>query len=217
MKRILIFLLAVILCSKTFSQDSKLLLGLELSPTMTWLRGNSRLGAVDLRFSYSAGLSAEYLVIPQISLKSGISYERKGSKFDLSMSDETGPLGTMDVYDNFDYLVLPILVSFSTKSKVKNYFDAGPYIGYLMSHKTIMSSYGDIPEATINNYSNTEKIDFGLSIGCGFSVPIGDNLLCDLGMKGNLGLIKTNKKDKSDNVLSKANSIGLLIGLKYKI
>jgi opacity protein-like surface antigen len=218
MKRTVIFLLALILCSKAFNQDSKLSLGIELSPTFSWLRGNANVGTSDSRIGYSAGLGTEYAISPQIAIKSGISYERKGSNPDLTMTNNSGEgMGTLKVKNNYDYLVVPVLVSFSTKGKVKDYFNAGPYVGYLISQKTIMGSFDNIPATTIDGTDKTKRIDFGLSLGCGLSIPVGDKLLFDLGLKGNFGLINTSKKVEPYSGDIKTNSIALLIGLKYKI
>jgi len=218
MKKIVILLVVVIYCSKTFSQESKMTIGLELSPSIAWLRGNSMSGTVDMRFSYSSGLTTEYFFNSQISLKSGLSYERKGSKTAISMTDNKGLAnGTMHVSNNYDYLILPVLASYSTKGEIKEFFNVGPYFGYLISQKTISSSYDNYPTKTIDNSANTKKIDFGLSLGCGMSIPVGDKFLFDLGFKGNFGFINTSKKETNDHVLTKTNSFGLLIGLKYRI
>lgn len=74
-----------------------------------------------------------------------------------------------------------------------------------------------MPEQTENNTENTKKIDTGLSIIIGLKVPLSENLFLDLDIRDYLGLINLSKIDIIDNGSIKTNSLGLQIGLKYKL
>jgi hypothetical protein len=220
MKTLVIFSMAfaLILCSNSFfAQDSKLSLGLKLKPTISWLGGLN--SVTDKRLSYSAGIISEYSLSSKLSIKSGISFERKGSIASLQFTDSTGmPSGPFDVTYNYDYLVVPVLASFSTKGngKVKVYFDGGPYICYLLSHKVNVGPYGTKPETTIDYSYMTKRIDLGLSLGTGLSVALTNSLDFDLGLDANLGLINS-RKYNSFNTVIRPNSLGLTMALKYRL
>ena len=200
------------------AQDSKVSFGIQLKPTITWLGGLPVAG--DKRLSYSAGLISEYEINSQFAIKSGISLERKGTLSTITFTDTSGiPSGPVDIKYNFDYLVVPVIVSYSTKGNgnVKTYFDGGPYIGYLLSHKIIQDSYGTIPEITTDNSDNTRKIDLGLSLGTGLCVPLGNSFVFDIGLNANLGLINARKDNNNSAHPLKPNSVGLLMALKYRL
>ncbi len=179
------------------AQDSKVSFGIQLKPTITWLGG-----------------------LPVAGEKSGISLERKGTLSTITFTDTSGiPSGPVDIKYNFDYLVVPVIVSYSTKGNgnVKTYFDGGPYIGYLLSHKIIQDSYGSNPEITTDNSDNTRKIDLGLSLGTGLCVPLGNSFVFDIGLNANLALINARKDDNNSAHPLKPNSVGLLMAVKYKL
>lgn len=216
MKRVLIILFVVIFCVKSFCQDSKISLGVEFTPTISWLGEIS--GTKDKRMGYSFGIISEYSVNSQVSFKTGLSYERKGSGAALLVADTTGlPLGSFDVYFKYDYLILPVLGTFCTKGKIKVYFNAGTYLGYLLSQKNIYEAYNNTPEKIIDNSDKTKRIDFGLSFGSGVSIPFGTHSIFELGIKPNLGFINTRKDDNNNYNGLKINSFGFSIGFKYKL
>lgn len=86
-----------------YCQDSKMALGLEFSPVIVSLSETiPDENLFDPRLSYSTGLSLEYFVARQISLKTGLAYERKGSKGPGLFTDENGePLNTKSNYENY--------------------------------------------------------------------------------------------------------------------
>jgi opacity protein-like surface antigen len=203
--------------STSYSQDSKIAVGVELSPTTCSLRGNAFVDNHDSRLGFSTGLSIDYFLTSQFSIKSGLAFERKGSKIDMYMLDGSGnEMGTQEAKFNYDYLTLPILASYSTKGKTKFYIDAGPYLSFLLGQKTTYEAVGSIPERTEDGSESTKKIDLGLSVGAGLYIPLGDNLILDLGLRDNLGLINVSSVSIFDDGSIKTNSLGLKIGLKYK-
>jgi hypothetical protein len=212
MRKILFVLLATIFCNVTYCQDTKVVVGFEMTPTIISLRENSSVFDYDPSPGYSIGLSFEYFMSDQFSLKSGLAYEMKGAESDIFLTDNYGnPSGTDILIFHYNYLTLPVMGSFSTKGKVKFYINAGPYFGFLINQKLKSS----LENTDITNQS--KRLDFGLSCGLGLNIPIGKKLLLDLGLRENLGL--KNISDLNYNYDSRiaTNSFGLLIGLKYKL
>lgn len=200
-----------------YCQDSKMALGLEFSPVIVSLSETiPDENLFDPRLSYSAGLSLEYFVARQISLKTGLAYERKGAKGPGLFTDENGePLNTKS---NYDYLILPLLGSWSANGKIAFYVNAGPYLGFLISQKSTYEAVGNQPEMKIDESEWSKKIDAGVSMGLGANIPLGDKLALDLGLKGSIGLINTSKRAFLINDVSiKTNSFGLQIGVKRKL
>ena len=213
----MIFLLiATVLFSFSYSQNTKGIVGYELTPTITSIRGNTVIYNFNSRLSFSTGLTFEYFIDQQFSLKSGLLFERKGSKIKMDEVDQNGaPLGAQETKINFDYSILPVLCSYSTKGKTKLYINAGPYVGFLLSQKNNFSSVGTIPEHTEDNSENTKHLDLGLSLGLGLNFKLNEKLLLDLGLRENRGLINVNKLHVTNGGSITTNSFGLQLGLKY--
>jgi hypothetical protein len=218
MKKITFLFLSLVWSYSSYCQKSKITLGLELTPTMNSIRGNSFVNSFNPLFSFSTGLNIEYIINDKYSIKSGLTYDKKGAKTEIDYRDANGgPLTPIDVRENFNYLVLPILGSFSSHGNTKFYFDAGPYIGFLLSQKEIWESNGSFPGKTSDYTASTKKIDLGLSLGLGVKIPLKDHWLILVGLKENLGLINTSKYLAVDNSSVKTNSFGIQLSFKYKL
>lgn len=218
MKRILLIFVTTCIFSLTYSQTSKLSVGLEFTPTIEWFRGNSMNDIEDHRFTYSIGLNTEFTISTLLSLKSGISYERKGLKKRYIMPDEDDlSVSSVNHYFNFDYLVLPVLFSFSKGEIVKVYLDLGPYFGYLLRQETISGAIYNTPEQSSNDISIYNRMDFGLSFGTGIAIPINSKISFNAGIKADIGLIDIMKTDVDHDGSVKTNSLGLQVGIKYNI
>lgn len=217
MKKIILFMLSLICGLIAHSQDSKVLIGVEATPTLAWLHYNPSIGTKDIRIGFSTGMTFEYIVVPHISIKSGLMYELKGMSTSIELTDESGsPMGNATFKANFNYLILPALASFSTRGKLKFYINAGPFLGILIGRKNITSG-GSFSPISSDLYSETKKLDFGISIGPGIYIPLGNKLLFDLGFEENLGLLNTYKGNLNSSNKVKTNSFGFQLGLKYKI
>jgi hypothetical protein len=218
MKKLVILILITLCGLNIYSQDSKILLGFEVSPTLAWLRGNSAIGINKSRLGYATGFSFEYSLISHFSLRSGLGYERKGQAQDISFTDENGNnIGTANLKSNYDYLVLPLLGSFSTNGTIKFFVNAGPFLGFLLSQKNKVPASGLFPGQTVDNYDNTKNLDLGISLGLGIDIPLGEKLLIELGSKFDLGLLDTNEQNIFGTGTAKTNSLGFQLGLKYKL
>jgi hypothetical protein len=211
MNKIAFLILTSFYCLITCGQNSKTDFGIELTPTITSLVVKHFSDDYDPRLSFSTGINVERFINPQFSLKSGLNFERKGSKEHVLLTDDFGKLiGNREIKENSDYLILPILISTYTNGKIKFYVNAGPFLGFLIKNKTIFSAVGDLPKQTITSNANMKRIDLGLSFGVGLRIPLSNVFLFDLGIINNKGLLNTNKIESI-----KTNSYGFQLGIKY--
>ena len=219
MKKILSVIIVVIFNIPTYAQDSNKSLGFEFSPTVTFLRGNSIVDHNDARVSFSSGLSFEYFINSMISIKSGLGYERKGTQSKNAFTDEFGNIiGDAGGKTNYNYLILPIMGSFSTKGRTKFYLNLGQYFGFLINAKTIVKSASLQPNSIdVDETDSSKRLDLGLTFGLGFNIPLGNKLLLDFGLRENYGLFNISKVNVIDNGTIKTNSIGIQMGLKFKL
>ena len=218
MKKLLLVLSGVCILSTVFSQTSKISMGIEINPTVTWLSGNILIGVEDSKFSYNSGINVNYQISTNISIKTGLSYERKGNLSSrLYLGETYMETEKILLHTNFDYMILPLSGSFSFGNNVRYYMDLGAYFGYLLSNKQITEPYLDYPESEVDGLHNSNRADYGVSVGSGILVPVNSKLLFNIGVQSDIGLINTSKYEVIDNGKVKTNSIALKLGLMYKI
>ena len=217
MKRIFVFFALSTVAFTAFAQDSKFIVGLEVAIIRTRPWGEDVTDAINPIYSMSPGFNLEYLLNSNLSLKSGLLYERKGLTTEYLFYDNgyLEPIGTQCYTSHFDYLTIPTMVSYSTKGNVRFYINGGTYFGFLLSNTNTFSEIGDFPEQTIDVKEDTKTFDFGLSFGCGLFLPIGERFAFDFGFMDNLGLIDTFKPETDGKV--RMNTIGMVVSLKYRL
>ncbi len=216
MKKILVLFALSIVVFTVFAQDSKFIIGVEAAVNRTSLWGEDIYDAYNPLYSFSPGINLEYLVTPNFSIKIGLLYERKGFIAETIDTVIIGmPIVTRDFTETFDYLTLPILLSYSTKGTVRFYVNGGAYFGLLLSNNIILGAYEENPEEIFDSSDDAKNFDFGLSFGCGLAIPIGNRIAFDLGLRDNLGLLDHYKSE----IHSKArfNTLGLVFSLKYRL
>ena len=117
-----------------------------------------------LRVGINTGVIAKYQFNNWLALKSGLDYQLKGKKCDISGEDS-------ELKSKLSYLVLPVKAEFSASEKAsfKNgqrlFFATGPYLGYLLDAKQITNGQ----TTDLNGLNNT---DFGWSFELGLEFPV---------------------------------------------
>ena len=216
MKIKILFLLGAILCGNlVHGQHTKYLLGIRLSPGLSKMHSN--LINYDKKFGYSASFSFEYLLNNHFSAKAELGYERKSSGTEIIIIDNYMVyLYTIDVRINYDYLTFPIYGSYRTNGKVRFIIDLGTNMGYLVSLKTksVKSTGGETKSK--NTAKELNRFDFGLLGGTGAGFPVNDHLGINLGIKGTVGILNLIKHSEN-KARMKINTVGLYIGITYKI
>jgi len=193
-----------------FGQDSKILIGIDAGPSITTLRNEDNKD-LKSKVGYSAGVNFEYLLNEKMGIKSGLLFEKKGAKDEITLIDGEGnPTETIDIDNQYNYLILPLLFTYRTPGDISFYANAGPYFGLLLSNMVYYEETDSSPGRKEDFTSETNTIDIGLSIGIGTNITLSEKLMLGFDIKNNLGLTKTIGSTKT-------NSLGLLIGLKYKL
>lgn len=210
MKTISSTFMIIIISVSVFAQDAKILIGVDAGPSITSIRNESN-SELKSKVGFAAGASFEYFLNENMGLKSGLLFEQKGAKDEISLTDTQGnPLDTQEIDIEYNYLILPVLFAYHTPGKTSFYANAGPFAGFLLSNMVYYEETDQAPGQKEDFTSETNTVDFGLSIGVGVNIEISDQLLLGVDVKENLGLAKTIGD-------SKTNSLGLLLGIKYAI
>jgi hypothetical protein len=217
-KSLCLGLLFLTIGETSFGQTNKFDIGVEGSPTLTFLRGNAFIDKYHKStMGFTGGLSFQYNFKKIISLRTNIAFERKGSVLTSQTTDIIGnPLGEITTNTNFDYLTFPILVRATFGKKIQYFVNAGPYFGYLIK-QTFVSKRDNIPPIISDNTSLDKRFDTGISTGLGFSVPIKTKFAFSFEVRNNIGLYNVSAVPVANNGTIKTNSTNFLFGFTYKI
>lgn len=209
--------LVLVLALTSLCQDSKLYIGIELGPTISTFYGRSSLESSTSKLNPFLGANLEYGFNKYLSVKTGLFYERKGAKSSIMLTDVTGTnIGKEEYKLNYDYIIIPAMLSFSTNGKVQFYADAGLYAGYLIGqsnkvkHGISPDSVSVMPESY---YETSTKFDAGLTLGMGIYIPVVDEIRIIIGLKQNIGFKPVSDEESVNMNLSSV----LMIGLKQNL
>jgi hypothetical protein len=210
MKKVcIIFFGAFALCYNVKSQYYKNDFAINLNPTISTFYGNSNLKKFNSNLTFSFGINYSYYLSERFFLHSGFEFDRKGAKVGVDYFDNNGNYyNTSNITFIRDYLVVPIMYSFVSQTKVKFYAGGGLFGAYLINTEDFNSKI-----SYKNTYaSQTQQFDFGINFEIGCFVPIQNHFLLDLGIKENLGLSNTLRNE----LATKNNTLGFQMGLRYK-
>lgn len=212
-------LVLIIVGLSTYGQSSKFDIGVEGGPSLIFLRGddlNEKLYKPNI--GYSGGLFFQYNFKKIVSLRTNISYERKGAVLNAQLVEpEANIIGEVTSQTNFDYLTLPLLVRGTFGRKVHFFLNTGPYFGFLTKQTFIIKDTKN-PTKKIDNTSFLDKrFDIGITTGIGLSIPIKTNFLISFETRNNLGLYNTSAFPIAKDLPVKTNSTNFLLGFAYKL
>jgi len=162
----------------------------------------------DLLVKVTAGADIEYFIKNNMSIYSGLYFEPKGINLNYSNITQTSVDTTIVTYKtklSVNYLTIPIVLRKYFFREKKFFFECGIYIGYLVSSsfkhsqsRVFESQYLTDRYSSNYNWNNlspyTNKIDYGLILGAGYSKKISEKLFLTAETKINFGLRKLDSK-----------------------
>lgn len=208
--------LTVLLATTARAQSHKFEIGIQGSPSLIGLRGNEMVNdATQTGLGLSAGIAAQYRLTQKLALQTSIGFERKGSFSKGVILDTSGnTIGDVKCLQQFDYLVLPILLRFHFGKQQQFYVNVGPYLGYLLRQNNTVKS--DIfPDYCYSDMAYFKHLDAGVSAGFGLNVPVNEVLRLSVECRENLGLSNMSLFPVFENGKVQNHSFNLMIGLHY--
>jgi hypothetical protein len=152
----------------------------------------------------SANIFFQYNVNNLIAIKSGLSYDLKGTGvFNNTYFPAPFLVSGGDVM--LHYLTLPILAKATFGKKIKFFLDVGPYLSVLV-HAYERDESGN----NLYKHGDLKPYDSGIQADIGFAIPINNYFEFSFENRSSLGLL--NIGDYNRKTLSSA----FLIGFNYK-
>jgi hypothetical protein len=173
-------------------------------------------------FGFTAGARAEYHLSLRSSLVTNPSFQRKGFNFTIQFTDQYGQ-NTADskVRYDFNYIVLPVLVRFYTKSQ-HFFLNSGPYLGFLTSQYVKYLGVGMQAGTVIENSDFFRPIEFGLTAGIGAKIPITEHFHFTAELQSSIGISNVLKNDVLAGWFDDKNYMrmftgNIVLGMSYRL
>ncbi len=219
MKKIILFILLIVIFTFVNAQESKFNLGIEAGPGISTLWGNGvQKGSSNLLLTYSGGLFFQYNnPSNKSSIFTNINYERKGYSVQGTETDEYGNItGISTGKCNLDYLSVPIQMRLTFGNKINFFVNGGPCFNYLFKQNFVVKST-HITKYTYSDISQYNRFELGIATGFGLGFVFSEKYLFLFEIRNNFGVYTISKATAINGLSIKNNSTNVLIGLAYKL
>jgi len=211
MKKILLLVAIGIIISNLTLAQNKYFFGINGGTTYSNLRGNEMLDDNKYEFGYLIGVSFDYYLKEDLSLKANLNFERKSSSREENFMSESGDdMHPLKFRLNVDYLLLPVLIKYDFGINNNFYINGGPFIGYQLSSK---AKSDDMPTQDLSG----KKLDLGLTLGMGTVFSINETNDISVELRDNLGLINTADRPVMNDGSIKTNSWSFVVNWRFEI
>ena len=154
LKKIL-FIIGILFSSIIYAQN-KIRTGINAGATYSKFRGNQLIDNADAKIDFLIGVSFEYYLKDNLSIKTNLNYERKSFNNQSFGIDQFGfPTNEVEITTNFDYLTLPILVKYEFGNSKTFFLNGGPFLGFLLSTKSKAEGFPDYNSTSLNKKLNS--------------------------------------------------------------
>lgn len=202
---IVLFVIGLLSTNIIFSQND-MRFGVNGGLTFSKFWGNESIDKLDFGVDVITGLSLELIVNENLSLKTNLNYERKSMKKEVRIDSPYNSLDIKNVY-TYEYITMPIMFKYKFDKSSNLYFNAGPFLGYLLDRKINKQSYN----------SDFKKSDFGLSFGIGTRIKLDKEVDLGIELRENLGLTNISKLEVVDDGTIKTQAINLILTVEFDI
>jgi hypothetical protein len=221
MKAIKIILILIGISLNTFGQFKTNEIGIVCGPSCSFFNIGS--GEKDEYNSshkiivFSVGLSYQHSFNNWFSVKTNLSYERKGDLFKTGYMEVNPPyMIGIEKNRHLDYITLPILIRGDFGKKTKLFFNIGPFFSFL-TNASIRDTYSYNTSLWHNNSESYKNYDIGITSGLGVKIPANEKISISFEIRDNIGIMNISTLEGYTSKYLSTHSINLLLGFSYKI
>jgi hypothetical protein len=212
--KFLLLLVAFIFYNNALSQDNndaylKYKFGLVAGLNYPDIRFEDDNNYNNFKINFLLGFSFEFYLSKDFSLKTNINYERRHRRNEILQLFNQNVVGSEFNDDFFHFINVPVLMKYEFANDTL-FFNTGPFANYLLGlDRELVREMSDTFE-----FVEQKDFDFGLSLGFGGQIPIGNNQLV-LELRNDLGLIDVGGYYTSQSSFAKTNTVKLLLGWNF--
>ncbi|MHC0447715.1 porin family protein [Flavobacterium sp. 3-218] len=226
MKKITFLFLTIfsLITFKTLAQDSKITFGVQAGLNYSSYRGFDSYTNDNPGIAYLVGVSVQYRIKNNLSIKADINYERKTqiSKTTVEIFPENpsmpavGGIYDLKIRNYSNYIVLPVMLKYNFSSNKSFYVNGGPFLGYLLkSGESAELDAEGVNDEDVETTKYRKSLDYGLSAGIGKEFKLKNDHKLYVEIRDNLGLSNTSKTEMMSGGSLKTNSFNLIAGYTF--
>tara|TARA_R110002096_G_scaffold6222_5_gene28750 strand:+ start:17608 stop:18252 length:645 start_codon:yes stop_codon:yes gene_type:complete len=209
MNKIKLLLIAIgLLFSMSLSAQNDFKIGVNAGLNYPAIWGNENAKYNNFKVGYLFGVTFDYYLKENLSIKTNINYERKIKKRQLTYFNyEAEEIGKENFREIYEYINIPILLKYEFGNS-KFFVNGGPFFDYLLNNK-IEPDYPNDDRAYV---TEQKKINFGLSLGIGTNISLNEKNNLTIEIRDDFGVIDTGGGLIYSDGTVKTNAIKLVLG-----
>ena len=206
---------SLIACSALIAQPGRFEAGIQLGPSLGWLRGNKAIDATDPILGPSAMATLRYAFSEHLGVSAGLGYQGKGMLEEITLTDINGNLlRQINSRYTLDYLMIPLMLRASFGNKARLTVGVGPYAGLLLRSQQSFGDEENFP--TVENTDDLEQWDMGISASLGGAFPLSEVLSLQAEVRYDKGLTNISAVPVVDDGSIRTNAVCLMLGCSYR-
>lgn len=214
--RIVIFI-TMILAASTVGYSQKQFIGFKVGPGFTDV-GGDLFKDTQNRIGLNMGVTYDYFLSDNLSLGAEILYSPRGFRTYFYLRDQqNNDLGTETIEYNYDYVAIPIKISYSGTTKFYIFNSVGLIPAFLISAKTKIPAMPGSEARTEDVKDQISSFDIAgmMEIGVGYTLHKQCRIFTSL--SGQISLHKfSNEKYFADEIM-RHYGFTFAVGVKYEI
>lgn len=211
MRRLLLILSFILSTMTTYSQDQKFHFGLRITPSMAWIKPDSK--SIDrdgYRVGFGYGVQTEFRIQENYAIASGLQISYRGGNLKFN-NEDMDSIVIPDPVLNFklQYVELPIALKMKTNefNKIRYYGMFGFSPAYM-----IRAKYDSESEDDIDAKDDVNEFNVSMLIGAGIEYTISGSTVLTAGIEFNNGFFDVFDGDEAKGV---TNYLGLTAGVLF--
>lgn len=226
MKKTFLFLLLIFTTTLTFAQHRKAF-GVDAGLTYSKFRG---MDMYDIKYKYDigyrVGVTYEYYLKENVSIKTGLSYDHKKTTADFDFEVRATPDDPPATYNEtivytYNYLTVPVMIKYDIKNGAGFFINGGIFIGYFLDSKlegdANTTQYPEITDFSDDTSDLNNPFDFGMAMGVGKTFKLNNKSNIVIEFRNHFGLAQTNKNKSFGGNTVQSNTYNLMVGWSFDL
>lgn len=167
MKKIIFTLMIFLLADGSAMAQKKFSFGPKVGVDLTHFWGKDIPHGMQL--NYQVGTFLEYRFNEKFSIAPEVVFAAQGGKMDASAYLDGSFHGSADLYFNFNYINVPIMLKFYAIPKLS--IDFGPQIGFnVYSKATVKAKAESASTSYTDDFEGVQSVDVGVGLGATYNI-----------------------------------------------
>lgn len=218
MKTVLTTLITLLLIN-TVATSQNHFIGFKAGPGFSNIN-SSLLEDTEVRVGLNTGITYEYFLSENLSLGAEVLYTQRGFRDDFFARDSQNQNPETLVGEfNYDYVSIPLRVSYSGTSKTYGFISAGLVPAFVVNAKTKTPAYnaGGLDGQTVDVKDDVTKFDMSGMIEFGGGYRFTERFIGFVSVAGQLSFTQLSNDDYFNGQTMRHYGFLTAVGIKYKL